>query len=1086
MESFSLTRVAPAVSIGELPHSYGLDDRIGQYVAYAEGEGLSGGDCGKWLTFHVRKLGGVIQGMLRLHLEYCDDAAFRSSVFINHAADERDLLRDAPSCFNNRLANNSVADSIEHNFVWDVCVVNKETYKVRYRVTVKGTYLLHVKLDGNSVSGSPFKIFISEAAQSVPACRIYGPNVYQCHAIPYVPEIIGAIFPPSDDVTSPVGHDDKQNQLQIAGRRNSCRLRANDTNLKLTSLDSDPSFAGNTSRGAGIGKDYNFDGQMPECATKHMVNEGNDGCAFNREDKPNTLLPVTEGFHNHGSHPKADAAKRQRALQYLELCDLVNEVEVHLSDENGNAISNCNPFVRAWGSNYARVVNLENKGNGIISVKYVVVLPRDGIRLIRSAQRRAHMPKLPSSLQESTIPCLLNIEINGEPVFGSPFQPSVNNITEIEEYYQVSTCGGDATINKFEDLLNKNDIEGCFVIYKACENRSMKDRMTCILLEKLAKLEGNNIATSGDMAFVKSLKFQSLGKLLELVHSQYKKMLTYKTSNIINCIRELKSFGGDNTGRKDADGKPSNSSKQFNNLGDVILNYRLIGDELRKLHRYELADKFDRINDRMCDEIDIEMWDSIIGQKETKIQKLRTEVKEAFDRLNEFKTSINAKYDKNYRQDLDDFKHMPGFALDKSSQTGEQQYLSPKLSSLVQHRCAPTHTRNNLDLLVESHWRNCNNYDIHVTITKVLKSTVRLKNTLSEIFSYYATQHPIGKGRSVTGMTRASMELFVVESRLNRYLVRNEPKLSWLFSKFAVDVNNPEDKDKRAKTSVIPEYLWCAFIRELAYLNLLYTIVESGDKEMLRDFQHPSRLVSFYHFCNEHLTALYEHLFLSKPEFQKCLKFSDNSSIPGSKNAAKSLKKPIVAPTEHYFTSRKDMVKYFTSKAVETVLNYLDLEVLQMVFKHYSRVSMYGRAAVPHNWFNDDATIGTSTFVVFARDFQIIPGYLSGETVQEIVRNVVTKDGTRTNKLNLRDFVNAVAKTVAKAVMGICLARYDVHKSRIEELHLSADAIPRVVQSRESVSKEISMIINSFGLSDSHMAKFTIDAIYGPEALNYL
>ncbi|CDR94554.1 hypothetical protein, conserved [Babesia bigemina] len=1224
-------------------HVPGVDHVIAQpSTTYVDGDGVYGGECGKWLKFVVRKTESITRGVLRLNLEYADDAFLRASVFLTSNHDERDLLSNVPACRNNTLVNNSVADALEHIFSWDVCVVDRCTFNVRYRVTRKGTYSLHVKLDGNPLPGSPFRIYISEGAPSTAACRVYGRNVGTCCAIPYVPEIMNAIFPnaspcaatsrddartkrnaarsASDDAPtkgsscksdfSPIdnfnrntcGYFSNRSAVSIGGwladnstpddivipnhsapdafrpGGTSCADNSNRSENAISYAKqsvADPDFrdverglpAAGNAVGRGVGctrRSISSDGSLSvnlsgdSAATAHShIKESprtpsfnpyqatNRNCTADAGGRGNVysarsfgpprasmnsseadMLPmeftlgadtsaVPEGRTTLANEPGAvgsctrssamtsalwdglddrrssDATRkrRQHALQQLERRGLLNEIEIRLADAHGNAVTHALPYVQAWGENYARVVSVDNRPNGVVIVKYVVVVPRDGLESLKTAQSHESDSVMPHALRVGGVPCKIHVEINGKPVFGSPFHPQVGNVNEVEHYFETTVGTTECLMQTFTELVRNNDFDGCAELYSMVETDEVKDKLTGILLTRLSELEKTNIAATSNIRLVESLKLQSLGRLLELVQSQYKKMLTYKTSSIVDCIRELKSFeniAADQKGNKAASDQKGEAAKRFNNLGDVILNYRLIGDELRKLHRYELADKFDQINNQMCDEIDLGMWTSIIGHKESQVQKLRAEVESAADRLTRFKDDVEERYKSFTRKDLADFRGTPGFAFDHGTQTEAPELLTTRLSSLVRGRCVPTTAHNEVDKIVEAYWRKCNNYDIQTTVAKVLKSSVRLKNSISELFMYYSTAHPRESGGTMLGVSRASMELFVLQLRLNNYLTANVQKLDWLFERFSLELPSGQADGSTPPQRAIPEHMWCAYLREIGYLNLLYTIAESGDREILRDHQHPSRLVAFHHLCKEHLIPLYEMLFTTKPEFQKCLKFTDSKVDNGSQRVNKSAKK-AATPSEQYFRSRQDILGYFNVHALEHVLNVLDIDVLQRVFKHYSRISMFGRQQVARDWFDEKtATISTATFVVFARDFQIIPGHMDGESVHTIARGVALRGTGGANKLVLRDFVSAVSRTLARVVLASCLAKHDAYERIRDSLTETMETAPRCVQSKESVKRDIMVLLQLLGICNLQFVRYTIDAIYGSEAVEQM
>ncbi|ORM39414.1 uncharacterized protein BXIN_2955 [Babesia sp. Xinjiang] len=1144
-------------------------------TTYVEGDGIYGGECGKWVKFVIRKSGSVTRGVIKLNLDYAEDAYFRSSVFINNNADERDLQRRAPSCQNNKLANNSVADALEHNFLWDVCVVDKQTFNVRYRVTRKGTFLLHVKLDGNPIPGSPFRIYISDATPYTAACRVYGRNIDTCYAVPYVPEIVEAIFPgslgsaegygpevdkdvynnsPKGSVVSPAKQgsqfsfgrsDDKLDRVFIPvaekthvpasnvkgnkrGKDVSGILQVGyDPELGLgapnqspsSKTDDDPLYSKFGPFGTGVSEQYRKSsasnvgsaGQQSRPPIIHSSTTYDSSllkgssAGYNSNDtlkKDVSMQEPDSGEFQDKLSPKRRTRllcgsdrgtledlkkRRQHTLSHLEQRTLLNEIEVHLADEHGNTVTHALPYVRAWGENYARVVATEYRSDGIVVVKYIVIVSREGLVPLKEAQSRGGDSVLPSSLKGGRVPCKINVEINGEPVFGSPFRPHICNVSDLEHYYESKLGTVESVVRRFTTLIQKHDFDACEDLYNSIKSPEAKDKFVNILLNKVSELEKENIYATSDIRLVESLKLQSLGRLLGLVHNQYKKMLTYKTSSIINSIRELNNFenvaSDPSGGASDVTNElRSDNAKKFNNLGDVILNYRLIGDELRKLHRYELADKFDRINDQMCDQIDVGMWTSIINHKEKRVQKLREEVDSAAERLSTFKSSIDERYRNFTRKDLDDMKHLPGFAIEQAVQTEPTDLITSRLSHLVRRRCVPSSSRNSVDQLVEGYWRKCNNYDIQATVTKVLKSSIRLKNSISELFMYYSTTHMREGDRPMLGVSRASMELFVLEAMLNNYLTSNVKKLEWLFERFSIELPHKGDPSTPPPRA-IPEHMWCAYLRELGYLNLLYTIAESGDREMMRDNQHPSRLVAFYHLCKEHLVPLYEMLFTTKPEFQKCLKFSNENVEKGSKSNSKASKKADAIPSEQYFRSRQDILNYFNVRALEHVLDAFDIDVLQGVFKHYSRLSMYGRQPVSRGWFNETATISAATFVVFARDFQIIPGHMDGERVHTIARSVAYRGQSGANKLGFRDFLNAISRTIARAVLAACLAKHDAYERDRTTFKDGLDNAPSCVQSKQSVKRDIEVMVQTIGICDAQFVRLTIDAIYGADAV---
>ncbi|EAN33979.1 Filamin/ABP280 repeat family protein [Theileria parva strain Muguga] len=956
---------------------------------YAEGDSLEGGPCGEWLMFQVHLRNKCWPGTIRLHLESCDEYCFRTTVHVGSFADERDKCRAISSCVNDRLMNNLYAESIYKNFEWDVCVSDDNTYNVRYKVSMKGMFLLYVKLDGNDIAGSPFNIFISDGKTCSLSTRVQNINNLKCRAMPDIKSMVEVM-------------DDER---------------------------------------------WDF-----ECKNK-----------------------VPEDYQK----------RRLSTVDKLRKYSLVNEITLNVCDKVGNIIKYKTPYVKAWCTNLGKVIDVKHLGNGVISIKYVVIVPRPDLDKVKTFYSNKNETVLPSYLRNLGTPCCLNVQLDGESIYGSPFVPEITNVMELEEYYASFPETLDSLSLSLNHMLSQDNLEGCsqaiFNFFHV--NKDMDDSekskafelISKLLDDKSKHLKKNNFLMESQMYKMNHLKNYGLGQLHQFVDSQYQKMLKAKTSSIIECIKELNSYNSSVNGE----------TKGFKNLADVIFNYTRIGDELRKLHRYDLADKFDSISDRICEEIELNRWENLLHDKKKKMLKIKEQVDESVKKLEDFKKKVHEKYDNL------EFKPIKKMQLDKGTQTIQQETVTGRLLPFVKNRCIPEEPKTEVDKIVETFWRRCSNYDIHSGITKVLKSSIRLKNALNEIFFHYSNKYNTKDNMIQYGIPRNSMDLFHMDLSISKTLLNNREKLDEMFDKFSIMISG-----KR----VLPENMWCVYLRELAYMNLLYKIAESGDVILLRDNLHPSRLSAFHHFCQFHILTLYEKLFTTRPEFQKSLKFYNTKKLLRSSLNFKYAKE---SAQMHYFPTETDLANYITTEIPNTVGNKLNENILHLIFKHYSRLSMFGKQKQDPKSYNpdDDSWLSTAMFVVFSRDFGIVPGYMDGSSVQKIADDTIIanieqntyQSTTFRGRLFYKDFVDALVNIISNSIYKICLNRHEMYTK-----HLKDNSILNItkknkfhetrncIQTQESVLEEVDEVLQILGLNNPLHIELTIEAIYGSEALEYL
>ncbi|KAK2195783.1 bifunctional Filamin-ABP280 repeat-like/Immunoglobulin-like fold/Immunoglobulin E-set [Babesia duncani] len=749
---------------------------------------------------------------------------------------------------------------------------------------------------------------------------------------------------------------------------------------------------------------------------------------------------------------------KDQLIESLDKVGLINKIRVYMCDDSSQPVTCGLPYVNAWGQNYAKVIKLRELGKGTVEVLYVVFVPSDAMNALVSLNEKPQI-SVQSSMMMDNIPCSIFIEINGIGVYGSPFTPSIDNVVELKQYFDQAETLIQKLKKKFSSLLQHGDFEQCIQMYnmhKTLKNsEGIINEFTNVISAKIHELVNESFEVASSSTNLRFISKHNLGRLYEIVEKQYQKMFKYKTTSIVECIREL---NNSRTSENNRDG--------FNNLGDVILNYRRIGDELRKLHRFELAKKFDAANDQLCEEAELGRWEEIIKHKENKVQNMKATMDEYSEKLARFKSEIDSKYSKIPNVDIDAFKKKFTFKIDKSQQTLDEELFTSRMKGLLETRCTNTAGNNKIDTIVNRYWRNCNIYDIQSSFTKVLKSSVRLKNSLYEMFLYYSGVKQ--DSEAPVGITKASMHIFIIDARVNDLLCQNPKKIDWLFDKFSCVVRD------NAKVPVIPQHLWFAFIRELAYLNLLYTIAQSGNLDLLRDSIHPSRLVAFHHFCDVYLVPLYERLYLEREDFQKCLKWPSKSLNP---NPTTDIKVQPHQKLQHLFASQSQLTDFIKNNVPQLIISKLSLDVLRMIFKHYSRIAMHAKEQPELYWDKKSCWISRSTLIVFAKDFNIVPGYIDADKLIEIAAHV-----TRNVRLLYKDFVDVLVNTLACSVAAICYQKQLLYQQ--SDIHKDNRSNLQCIQSHESVNNDVTELLSSLGITDMMHVSTTIESIYGAQFIN--
>eukprot|EP00922_Rhytidocystis_sp_ex-Travisia-forbesii_P037634 GHVS01056056.1.p1 GENE.GHVS01056056.1~~GHVS01056056.1.p1 ORF type:complete len:638 (+),score=103.75 GHVS01056056.1:169-1914(+) len=399
------------------------------------------------------------------------------------------------------------------------------------------------------------------------------------------------------------------------------------------------------------------------------------------------------------------------------------------------------------------------------------------------------------------------------------------------------------------------------------------------------------------------LKLLPLGDRLE---EKYKNMFECKTRDIVKNVEML-------------------NTNKSQSAEELIAIYHSIGDELRRLHRYELSRDLDELCECVLDEVELQRRSHILTAKALECEKHDKVMDGKEDALRLLQERVKAGQIEFPEPDENEWAKMCTTRQHIGSQTCDAlSTRSGATGPLIVRRATDTRTDQkgggaagvvgdgHVDIIrkeVKRLWRNCHPVDIHTTLKKLLSSCPKLKQSVREVFLYYAKVHETQMQELVVeglpvGLTKRVFDKFVLDLRLHPTLLNHAEHLRSFFEKFSV-----VPRTGRISTDgfmrVVPYHLWRPCLRELAYINLLYHLVSESQLSrstgalppspgprpppahlhptgLALPLRSPSRLTAFHHFCQNHLLPLYVHLQLTNTDFAACSTSLTRKSLPPS------------------------------------------------------------------------------------------------------------------------------------------------------------------------------------------------------------
>ncbi|KAL8272076.1 hypothetical protein Esti_004011 [Eimeria stiedai] len=470
------------------------------------------------------------------------------------------------------------------------------------------------------------------------------------------------------------------------------------------------------------------------------------------------------------------------------------------------------------------------------------------------------------------------------------------------------------------------------------------------MLLTLQRTQTRNLRLLAEKNDVMRLRDENLVPLAEVLQMQYFQMFTTMTKQIVSYVSSLK-------------------DRDFFNLEELLDTYKKIGQELRSLHRYALADLFDELSLCVCEEVELQRLEHVYSERQRKCGELEKAVAEKENQLNDVVLQHDAKFRNVEPLDLEEVAELCVTKAQKGEPPSSLLFLLSKVKEALFEYSVQTEDALSLRegalgplivsratgqrakapdpvcALAKRHWRTCNAYEMHTSIRKLLKSTPRLKLCLQEIFAFYSKaprDAVLQRWQSLeglpVGLTQPAFMRFCWDLKLQENLLTDPTQLACFFEKFSVE---PDEGLIRPEgfLRILPLFLWLPCVRELAYLNLVHAlsaeVVSSGldASSSALKLSHPSRLVAFHHFCTVHLVPLYEYLYNSQD-----FRLSNAPLMGEARDAADSSTAAAAAAAVEDVV---DLLLYSRHQLPTDVLAMLRLEPLEHLFAFYGKLSRH-------------------------------------------------------------------------------------------------------------------------------------------------
>lgn len=482
----------------------------------------------------------------------------------------------------------------------------------------------------------------------------------------------------------------------------------------------------------------------------------------------------------------------------------------------------------------------------------------------------------------------------------------------------------------------------------------------------------------------------------------------------------------------------------FDSMEELKCLQLRLAQELRKLHRNDLANRIEDIGELTLAEVDlrwqrftlewkaktIESLDDILRSREMSLQFVQNNVKESLrqapggEKKGEGSDKTTA--------DSESVWEMPPFTEDECIQTEDPlSCLDSKLAAMIVYRAtgkSPCSAMPEDDVTVcalargnamgsalQKFWKPPRTSEI-VRMRKLLQACPRIRFAVEEVFYFFSHSssdsmiEALKRNAPSPGVPWEAYKRLCSGLQLSPLLLQDATALRQLFLKFSSEFkNNLSSSMGFIRALCWP--LWPAFLRELGHLDTLATFIQAQQLEAVRPI---SRLVSFHYFLSRRFLPFYARL-VGK---------SDNMPY-------RPLLPPFKRPSDMKQLSQKavpsapwtleEMEKRVLEAAYRT-LNYAKLkEAFDMLRTALSfpQEGTLTSEAKEKRVVKDPNTISFNRFQLYLSSIGFTPTYLDSEQCVRLASYVLKRRQTRVpsviglGRMTFDAFIEAICRVLA-------------------------------------------------------------------------
>ncbi|EDL45541.1 hypothetical protein, conserved [Plasmodium vivax] len=660
-----------------------------------------------------------------------------------------------------------------------------------------------------------------------------------------------------------------------------------------------------------------------------------------------------------------------------------------------------------------------------------------------------------------------------------------------------------------------------------------------------------------------------LTQFRKLLEEEYKKMFAYQTNNIIGYCQKignvkfssleelLKVYKGIAFELRKL--KKNHLADEFDKCCEHMCQELYLHNiESNLLRKEAMLDKYEQVIDQKMEKVS-QMKEGLkkYQQKEVDLDRISKLCSVKRDRA--IQTNDYLSYKNSFLSALIESRREDpsvGEAPVKSAEANPPQMEEPN-EPLMDEPNEPLLEESHIRRMVRRHWRNASTYDIFLSVKNTMKNCPRLKTSLDETFNYYSCSvkrdnkmkdFQLKKMQEIKmvenldnlkgvdlsedhnnllpqnemssfHLTYNAYVALLIDLRCNKFFVNDLENVLWLFEKFSIQHHSFRKLyNPYGFLRVIPKYLFIAFVRELAYLNMLYVICECAvtnkeDEQILLNTNHPSRLSSFHHFVKYHFVPFYEELSL-EPNFQNfkqnLIEHNEEELHPDSTRddtcddtcASGGGRGGITttSPT-HVHINLLDLETYFNNELPLLVRHRNFEKTFPLLFDHYAGLSppqracdgaaarggLQGGDSAANRDNRDNAAnpanlayqvpdgvsttgpekhISVAIFIRFLREFGLIPHFFSNQMAIRTLQSFMQKKGKK--KLNYEDFSHAIILSLCECVKKNIFTQYNLLKGNNQ---LNSKIQTEKILNPSYIQYEAKELIYLFGFADLQLVR---------------